>query len=74
MTALARRHAAALRTPPLPCGKHRDPVLHQVAPHGRSTYGLAAPDLAAELFRLAARGWQPWEITARLDLREVTAA
>ncbi|MFE7387240.1 hypothetical protein [Streptomyces sp. NPDC057582] len=68
------RHLASLRTPPLPCGNHRDPALHQVAPHGRSTYGLTARELLAERSRLLTAGWTPGEVDARLKMREARAA
>lgn len=66
-----RRRTAALRTPPLPCGQHRDPLLCEAAPPAPSTYGLTPGELRAEADRLTARGWSVAEITARLDLRKV---
>ncbi|MFI9466811.1 hypothetical protein ACIHBQ_04970 [Streptomyces sp. NPDC052492] len=71
---LRRRHAAAARTAPLPCGTHRDPELHEVAPAAPSTYGLTARELRAEADRLTARGWSVAEVAARLNLRKVATA
>ncbi|MFI1422749.1 hypothetical protein ACH4VX_33225 [Streptomyces sp. NPDC020731] len=71
---LRRRHAAAARTAPLPCGAHRDPELHEVAPAAPSTYGLTPGELRAEADRLTARGWSVAEVAARLNLREVAPA
>lgn len=73
-TQLRSRHLASLRTPPLPCGQHRDPELHAVAPPGQSTYGLTPGELRAEADRLTARGWSAAEVAARLNLREVATA
>ncbi|MFD4975617.1 hypothetical protein [Streptomyces sp. NPDC058424] len=65
-TQLRHRHAAALRTPPLPCGAHRDPLLHQDAPPAPSSFGLSLRELFAEADRLSARGWSAAEVAERL--------
>jgi hypothetical protein len=73
-TEIRRRYRAGLRTTPLCDGLHRDPILHDVEPHGHSTYDLTVAELRAEYRRLRAAGWSPGEIAQRLCLREVTAA
>lgn len=66
------RRAAALRLVPLECG-HADPLdcAAGTRPVG-DTYGLDRGELLAEVRRLAADGWQVWEIRRRfaLDVRE----
>jgi hypothetical protein len=70
---LRARYAAALRTPPLPCGLHRDPELHGIVTDGPSTFSLTPAELVAERARLLARGWTTADIAARFAQRQVTA-
>ncbi|MGI5512758.1 hypothetical protein [Streptomyces sp. CA-106131] len=66
MTPLRRRYLAALRTPLLPCGIHRDPLLCEVAPTAPSSFGLTRRELAAERARLRAAGWSTADVAERL--------
>jgi hypothetical protein len=67
VSALALRHAAALRLEPLPSGE-RDPLhavprgLHVVPEPEDGPFGLTRRELAAEIARCRARGFQQWEI------------
>lgn len=70
---LARRRAASWRLPPLDTG-WRDPW-HRVADRRTpSDFGLRRRELAGEVGRCRAHGWQRWEIAERFtDPRRVAA-
>lgn len=68
------RHLAAVRTPPLACGPHRDPLLCEATPSGPSSYSLTAPQLAAEIARCRARGFNEHDIAARFTTRQGATA
>lgn len=68
------RYLAALRTPPLPCGRHRDPELHGTGTAGPSSFSLTAAELLAQASSLRAAGWTPDEIAERLDFRQAMPA
>lgn len=59
------RWAAQRRMPPLPCGTHRDPLLHSVR-RRPSSFSMSRREVAAERARLLARGWGLHEIRAVL--------
>lgn len=62
-TQIRRRYKAALRLPPLECGR-RDPLEKEPC-RQPSDYGLTPEELRAEIRRCQEAGWQPWEIRAR---------
>jgi len=63
------RRLGAHRCPSFEC-THRDPLDCSAEPWpAPGTYGLDRPELVEHAAQLAADGWQPWEIHARLDLR-----
>lgn len=60
-----RRRSAAVRCAPLECG-HADPLdCGAVDDQAPGTFGLDRRELRAELRRLAAGGWQVWELRQR---------
>lgn len=73
-----RRRYAAYGCMPRECGCphafHADPLDCLAAPPAPSTFSLDARELAHHADRLAAAGWQGWELRQRLDLAAVAAA